>query len=453
MTSTEEKPDVVLREFVDDNDGLTKKDVSAQALAKGQGTSGYEKLTIWQTIRAFKMNCLVCFLMTLSAATDGYQLGSVNNLPAYHTLLALSLKKPHHSMLGGIIANPGFVAQFATKTNDAGERILAAPILSAWSAIGSIGQIIGMTTLPFLSDRFGRKAAMYYYWFLLAVSIALECAAREWRLWLVAKLFGGLGVGCMQSTIPTYIAEVAPTRVRGVLLMCYSLWWITGQFFAPVALQVMSETRPEDYLTPIYTQWSQVGLMLLIYLVVPESPAWLASRGREELGKKTLEKLNRGVPSYDAEHQYYLLNIMIEHERAVAAETRQEKWYAIFKGQNGFRTTISCWTLMSQQFVGLSLLAGYQTYFFQQAGVQDPFAVTCITSGINIAFTLLIMYLADAWGRRWIACSGITLCWGSCVLIGILGVVPTNAVINKLLVLFAVLWSELSVLAFLDLRS
>ena len=49
---------------------------------------------------------------------------------------------------GNIIANPGFVAQFATETNAQGERILSASVLSAIGTIQSVGQIIGMVSLP-----------------------------------------------------------------------------------------------------------------------------------------------------------------------------------------------------------------------------------------------------------------------------------------------------------------
>lgn len=138
----------------------------------------------------------------------------------------------------------------------------------------SVGQIIGMTHLTFVSDRFGRKVAMYWYWFILACSVLCESLARRWEVWLVAKLLAGIGVGCLQSTIPTYISEVAPIRIRGGLLMSYSLWFTVGQFMAPVALQVLSQTDRHDWLTPIYTQWAQIGLMIIIYLLVPESPAW-----------------------------------------------------------------------------------------------------------------------------------------------------------------------------------
>lgn len=283
---------------------------------------------------------------------------------------------------------------------------------------------------------------MFWLWVLLAISIVFECAARDWKVWLFAKFFGGWGVGCLQSTIPTYIAEIAPVRIRGIMLMGYSLWWIVGQFFAPVALQVLSQSNPDDYKTAVYSQWAMIGLMFIIFCIVPESPAWCVSRGKEEQAKKMLKRLHWEVKDYDVDHQYHLLVLNEEHERAVAAEQSREKWYAIFKGQDGFRTIVSLWTLMAQQLIGLGIFFAYATYFFQQAGLKDPFKITCITSGINIAFSVVVMYLSDTVGRRLLACSGTTLCWVCCVVVGILGVVPANGATDKLLVVFTCFWSK-----------
>jgi MFS family permease len=42
-------------------------------------------------------------------------------------------------------------------------------VVSSWSAIQSVGQIIAMTTMHFLSDRYGRRIAMFTLWFILAL--------------------------------------------------------------------------------------------------------------------------------------------------------------------------------------------------------------------------------------------------------------------------------------------
>ncbi|PNS18748.1 hypothetical protein CAC42_5287 [Sphaceloma murrayae] len=418
-SSNEKKGDVEYLDSVNDLSVSATKAAVIDAAAEGQGVTGYETLTPWQTVKTFKTATLYCALAAFSAATDGYQIG-INS---------------------SIIANTGFVREFATERNATGSPVLASPVLSAWAAIMSVGQIIGMTTLPFISQPYGRKVAMYWYWFILAMSITAESVGRSWPVWLIGKLLAGIGVGCLQSTIPTYIMETAPIRIRGGLLIMYSFWFSTGQFLASVALQVLNQDNPTDWLTPIYTQWAQIGLMLIIYIILPESPAWCVTRGKTERAKKALARINKGVAGYDVDEQVRLLTIAVQHEADIAAEQRNEKWYAIFKGVNGLRTLVSCWTLMSQQFTGLKLFSTFATYFFQQAGLADPFAVTCITSGISIAAIVVLIFCVDFTGRRIISCGGCTLAWAACGAVGILGVIPQGRATNYLFILFACLWS------------
>lgn len=152
------------------------------------------------------------------------------------------------------------------------------------------------------------------------------------------------------------------------------------------------------------------------------------------------------MKTLDVVHQLSLILLNIEHERAVAAEQKREKWYAVFKGTDGIRTLVSLWTLMAQQFIGLNLFFTYASYFFQQAGLEDPFKITCITSGINIAFSIVVIILADTTGRRILACTGTTICWVSCVVVGILGVTKETNATNYVFILFACIWSKFTLL-------
>ncbi|KAL5328254.1 hypothetical protein ACEPPN_001752 [Leptodophora sp. 'Broadleaf-Isolate-01'] len=415
----EQHPDAVDRAVDDQGPSGDLKDLSAHAVAQGQALSGYENLSVWQTVWKFKICSFLCFLASISAAAEGYQI----------------------SLMGNIIANPGFARQFGTQIGADGEKVLASSVMSVWGSVGPTFQMIGQLSIAFVSNRFGRKNAMFFFWVTLLASVICEVLSRNWKVFLVSKILGSYGVGAMQSTVPPYISEIAPTGARGALIMIYMFWWITGQFFAPVALQVMSKTDPNNWLTPIYTQFGQVGLMFIIYLILPESPAWCVGRGKIDQAKKNLRFMYRGVKDFDFEHHIHLLVINIEHERAEANEQKGVKWYAIFQGRDRLRTIISAWPLLTQQFIGLGVFFGYGTYFFQQAGIKDPFRVTCITSGINIFATIVIVYLADITGRRLIACYGTTLCMFCNVGVGILGVVPKGTVSDNLLVVFAVFWN------------
>jgi hypothetical protein len=227
--------------------------------------------------------------------------------------------------------------------------------------------------------------------------------------------------------------------------MCYSFWWTLGAFFAHVALQALNTHNAKNYLNPIYTQWAQIGIMLIVYLCIPESPAWCVSAGKMERAKKELLKLNRGVKNYNVEQQFQILSLAVEHERAVATEQRRENWYAIFRGTDGLRTVITFWTNLTQQFIGLTLFGTFGTYFFQQAGLHNPFTITVITSSIQIATVIVVVLINDRLGRRWLACGGTTLSWASCVAIGIVGVVHQVKASTYIFVLFACFWSTVSI--------
>jgi MFS family permease len=283
---------------------------------------------------------------------------------------------------------------------------------------------------------------MHTCWLILTASIFAETFSRRWEHWLVAKLLAGAGMGCLQVTIPAYITEIAPSRVRGNVLMTYNMWWTIGTFFAYLAMEVHSHTDENDWLVPIYTQWGHIGIMLVIFIVLPESAAWAVSQGKHDKARKALRQLYQNVEGLDVDHQVEVLVLLTEHETEVAKAQGREKWWSVFRGTDGFRTIVAMWTIVSQQFTGLVLFSTYGAYFFQQAGVGDPFLIKVIVLAVKLVAAIAVVFYADSVGRRLISCSGTTACWATSGLIGILGVVPRVKAVNYVTILMAVIWSE-----------
>ncbi|KAK1149024.1 hypothetical protein N8T08_007701 [Aspergillus melleus] len=90
---------------------------------------------------------------------------------------------------------------------------------------------------------------------------------------------------------------IAPVRIRGAITMLYQFWWALGSFMGQIAIRDTNERTPYRYLTAIYTQWGHVGFMFIIFLVLPESLSWYASKGREADAKKTLKWLK--IPAWN----------------------------------------------------------------------------------------------------------------------------------------------------------
>ncbi|KAH7137793.1 putative transporter [Dactylonectria macrodidyma] len=362
------------------DDVLQPKDAVLDAATKGQALTGYETLTPWETFKMFKWCTFYAFVAAFAAGADGYQIG----------------------MNAGILANPGFVEQFATKINAEGKAVLDSNVIAGWGSVLPAGQFLTQVSLPFLAAPYGRKPSLYTCWTLLTASILAESFARRWEHWLVAKMLAGMGLGC---------------------------------------LQVISTYDSHNWLLPIYTQWGHIGLMLIIFIMLPESAAWAVSAGKIEKARKALRQLYKGVDNYNINQQIEILVLLADHETQVAIAQHREKWYSVFRGTDGFRTIVACWTIVSQQFTGLVLFSTFGAYFFQQAGVGDPFQIKCITLGIKLMAAIAVVYYADSFGRRLTSCSGTTSMWGASFLVGILGVVPRVKAVNYVFILMAVIWN------------
>ena len=78
------------------------------------------------------------------------------------------------------------------------------------------------------SDRFGRRAVLFFAGILFFVS-ALGAAfpVYLWQL-LAARVIGGVAIGSASLIVPIYIAEIAPARVRGRLVTLNQLAIVIG---------------------------------------------------------------------------------------------------------------------------------------------------------------------------------------------------------------------------------
>lgn len=83
-------------------------------------------------------------------------------------------------------------------------------------------------------------------------------------------------MGAIQATLPVYVTEWSPVNIRGSMISAYSVWNQVGNFMAPLILLVLK--RPDQWRIAIYTQWAFLGIMLPIFVWLPETPCELIVR-------------------------------------------------------------------------------------------------------------------------------------------------------------------------------
>ena len=169
------------------------------------------------------------------------------------------------------------------------------------------GSLVGSLGLGRLADRIGRRAIFQYSILWYAAFTAMT--ALSWGPWSVMtfRFLAGLGLGGMLVVDPSMLAEYLPPQRRGRLLVFLDFWWPVGLLLATGLSYV--------FLGPTFDRfgdWSWRYLFLaaafpafLAFLVrrtLPESPYFLARRGRTREAAEVLSEI-AGEPVEEADFE------------------------------------------------------------------------------------------------------------------------------------------------------
>ncbi|WVW82736.1 hypothetical protein I302_104747 [Kwoniella bestiolae CBS 10118] len=399
------------------HDHLQTAEEIRRTMSKGgqvQMRSKHDDLGIWAAVKQNKKIALVAMAAAFSASLEGYQI----------------------NLNGGIISNKGFIR---IMPRDAKGAILG-KYVSAWGGIQSTGQTLGQIFLQYLTDYLGRKAALYTLFIFLVASVIAESLVKGWQTWLIAKLFSGMGVGMLQATLPVYLSEISPVQCRGFFINAYTFWFCVGQLLAGVALNRLNAKNPLDFKDAIYTQWGMIGVMGVIFILLPESPWWLVSKGKLDQASKMLHRYYGHIDGYNVPDEIAIMTATLEAEKIVAQREGQEGHWAVFQGSNLLRLIIAAWPKIIQQMVGLSVFNSYSTYFFQLAGNKNPFLVTVILGCVQLLAMIITASLTDAIGRRPLTVYPYGITSLSVLALGIIGCFDySSKSLGSLLIFFACL--------------
>ncbi|TGB14746.1 sugar porter family MFS transporter [Streptomyces sp. MZ04] len=144
-----------------------------------------------------------------------------------------------------------------------------------------------------LSDRYGRKRAILGLALLFFIGALGTALAPDLTVLVLFRGLLGLAVGGASATVPVFIAELAPAEHRGRLVTQNELMIVTGQLVAYTSNAVIARTAGEGGVWRWMLGLATVPAVLLWLgmLFVPESPRWLASRGRFDDAARTLARI------------------------------------------------------------------------------------------------------------------------------------------------------------------
>ena len=271
-----------------------------------------------------------------------------------------------------------------------------------------IGCLVGALIAGALSDRFGRKRLLILAALLFAVTSVGNGLAQNFAIFVSWRMLGGVAIGLASNLSPMYIAEVAPARMRGKLVSINQLTIVVGILLAQYLNWFLVRNLPQGATDEfIRNSWfgeqgwrwmfglTAVPALFFFFAMfaVPESPRWLAKKGRTELAHRILAKTG-GATYADA--------AMADIQVTLKNDPGKVSFRELFAPRMRIVIVLGVMLAVFQQWCGINVIFNYAEEIFRAAGYDISSVLSNIawTGSVNLIFTFVALGIVDRAGRR-----------------------------------------------------
>lgn len=367
------------------------------------------------------------------------------------------------AILGGLLfgydtavisgAEKGLEAFFLTATDFQYDKVMHG--ITSSSAL--IGCVLGSLLSGVSASRLGRRNSLRLAAVLFFISaigsyypemLFFEYGKPDMGLLIAFNLYriiGGIGVGLASAVCPMYIAEIAPSNIRGTLVSCNQFaiifgmlvvyfvnFQIMGSHQNPVILKDAAgllSVSPDSDMWSVMEGWRYMFvseaypaiLFAILLFFVPKTPRFLVMVNQDQKAYAILEKVNGASKAKE---------ILSEIKATATEKTEKLFTYGV--------TVIVIGILLSvfQQAIGINAVLYYAPRIFESAGAEGGGMMQTVIMGVvNILFTLVAVFTVDKFGRKPLLIIGsIGMALGAfavaiCDQLAIKGLVPVLSVI------------------------
>ncbi|HEX3316970.1 MAG TPA: sugar porter family MFS transporter [Solirubrobacteraceae bacterium] len=259
-----------------------------------------------------------------------------------------------------------------------------------------LGALLGALGAGRLADTWGRRRSVVVAGVAAAAGALLAGLAVNVPMLLGGRVIIGLAVGVTSAIAPLYIAELAPARTRGSMVALYQLSLTLGILAALAVGVAFSPTA--DWRIMIAAGAVPAIAQVLAMAIVPESPRYLAARGRVEDARRVLERLR---PPGEVEAE---LSDITRMDRAVA----RVRFRDIFARAVRPCLIVGVGAALMNALVGVGAVIYYSTDIFQTAGVTNAEVASLAVGAVNTIMTLVAVLLIARYRRRGLLLVGLS---------------------------------------------
>ena len=270
--------------------------------------------------------------------------------------------------------------------------------MTGWVAsCALVGCMVGAMFAGALSDKLGRKKVLMISAVAFAISSLGIMIPADLNWFIVFRFIGGVGIGIASILAPMYISEIAPADIRGRLISIYQLGIVIGILLIYFVNAAIAGLYDEAWNIDHGWRWMfgsgiiPSAVFIVLLLIVPESPRWLAQKNNWSEAEKVLKKVNGAEK---AAQEITSIRQSLGEKQGSFAELLKP----------GLRLTLIIGVLLAifSQVTGINVIMYYAPEIFKATGDGSSSALvqTILVGGINVLMTIVAIKYVDKLGRR-----------------------------------------------------
>ena len=292
------------------------------------------------------------------------------------------------------------------------------------AALLGTSNLVGMALGAFLwggiADRFGRKNAFSLTLLMFAVFTVLGALSPNFGFFVAFRFLAGVGLGGCIPVDYALVGEFTPAKLRGRVLTAMDGWWPVGaalSFF--VSGWVMATA--DNWRLILAVMILPAFMVFLVRRSVPESPLYLAAKGREEQARAVIDQL---VQRTGATPRDYVI------EQPVAQ--RPARWWeqVVALWRYSWKITATSWLLFVTVLLVYYLALTWLPSILTEAGMAQSasFFATAVMALMGLLGVVIAALLVERVGRKWLLAISAPLSGLVLVLVALNLDVPSTAV-------------------------
>jgi MFS transporter, putative metabolite:H+ symporter len=262
-------------------------------------------------------------------------------------------------------------------------------------SIANFGQALGALTFGLIAERIGRVPTARIAIALFAV-MSLACAfTQSYEQLFVCRFFEGIGLGGEIPVASTYISEILRADRRGGRFLTYQIIFPVGLLMSGIAGASVVPRYGWQWMFIIGAIPAVVALVMQRYC--PESPRWLASKGRLNEADAIVTDIERVVSRSGSEPLPPIPEITVQ---PLGKETR---WQELFQGRYLSRTLL-VWVLWASSYIISYGLQGWIPTLYREVyhlPLQQSLNYAIFSPAGSLIGSLICAFMIDRTGRRY----------------------------------------------------